>query len=161
MSAAPTPAARAILTQALTPVLTGAYEVYVPAQLGRLYFADHPGQVLELLEALVGLEYGRHRQRDPQGRALASRVAREPGLLLRGARGEAEIYACRARARPLFQVGDWVHFFNLSTAYQIVGIGLYEDPRRLGGTTWAYYYAGAAGAGRPITEAQTMAAART
>lgn len=149
-----------MLTQAFTPVLTGAYEIYVPAQQGRLYFADHPRHVLELLEALVGLEYGRHRQRDPQGQALAGWVAREPGLLLKGTRGEAEVYPGRPRAQPLFQVGDWVHFFGLSTASQIVGIGLYEDPRRLEGTLWAYYYAGASGAGRPIAEAQTTAVTR-
>jgi hypothetical protein len=136
-------------------VLSGTLEVLVPAQQGRIYFADHPRDVYDLLELLIGLEHRQHRLRDPQGLSLAQRVAREAGVVLSGARGDAEVYPARPRPRPLFSVGQAVHFFGLSSSYRIEGIGLYEDYRRVGQTTWAYYYAGAVGAGRPILETQT------
>ena len=157
MSQAATPAASAILVQASQPVLTGAYEIYVPTQQGRIYFADQPRHVLELLETLIGLDYRAHRQRDPHGSSLAQRVAGQAPVL-QGRTGEAEVSVGRQRPQPRYRVQEWVHFFNLSTAYRIVGIGLYEDCRQVGATTWAYFYAGAAGAGRPIAEHQTTAA---
>jgi hypothetical protein len=152
-----TPAASAILVQASQPVLAGAYEIYVPHQQGRIYFADQPRHVLELLEVLIDLDYRVHRQRDPHGNDLAQRVA-EREQVLQGRYGEAEVRVGQHRPPPLYRVGQQVHFFGLSTSYQVVGIGLYEDYRQMGATTWAYFYAGAAGAGRPISEQQTNAA---
>jgi len=161
--APPCPQAQEIFTQALVPVLSGRFELRLPGDGDRIYFAETAEQVLALLDLRIGLS---HDFREQDLRAVAGTETSERGdeVRFRGTYGGvgqlAYVRRGQPRPAPAYAVGNRVCFYS-STVATISGIRLYADDRRqYGATTWFYEYAEApSGSMYPMSELHTSLAA--
>lgn len=137
--------------------LSGKFEVELPGEGERIYFADTAEQAIALVAAAIGL-------RDEQGevaylkrRAEAGRVdqLRWRGCAASCAGQLAYISTGQVREAPRFAVGDCVSFFH-GAANTVSGVALYKDRRNHGQVQWHYFYAAAQGKHRPMSEADTQ-----
>ncbi len=142
-------------------VLSSKFEVLLPGEGDRLYFANTAEQAIALLAATIGLrdqarevEYLKHRaEAGPvdelrwRGQAVGSLV----GQL-------AYVSTGKQHPAPKFLVGHQVYFFSPHTPHTVSGLALYKDRLNYGKTQWHYFYEGAQGSHHPMSEAHTTAA---
>lgn len=143
--AEPAPEAVAINEQATTPVISGTYEVRLPGESDRVYFAQTVAEVIALLNLKIGVAaddvaYATERIE------RATAAGKCDDIRFRGSFGFtgqlAYVSTGKERAAPLFAIGDKVLFFKSNPVYTVSGIRLYYDDRRqYGATTWQYEYA--------------------
>ncbi|GAA4366220.1 hypothetical protein GCM10023185_37220 [Hymenobacter saemangeumensis] len=142
-------------------VTSGTFEVLLPGEGDRIYFADDAHQAVALLAAAIGLK-------NPQQWVdyLTQRAAAGPVNELRW-RGEAVgsivgqlayVSTRQERAAPLFAIGQLVTFYNGHAPNSVSGIALYKDRRNYGKTVWHYFNAEAHHGHHPMSEAHTAAA---
>ena len=138
---------------------TGEFEVLLPGERDRIYFADTPEQAIALVAATVGL--------DDQEREVAylKQLVEAGPVDERRWRGNAGIEGQPAyistrqqRPAPRFNLGDSVTFYG-HTPRTISGIALYKSRENYGLTEWHYYYAEALGNHYPMSESMTQPAA--
>ncbi|WP_223654098.1 hypothetical protein [Hymenobacter psoromatis] len=141
-------------------VLSGKFEVLLPEEGDRIYFADSAEQAIALLAATIGLrdqarevEYLNHRaEAGPvdelrwRGQAVSSIV----GQL-------AYVSTGKQHPAPKFLVGHRVRFYSGPAPHTVSGLALYKDRLNYGKTQWHYFYEEAPGNHPPMPEAHTMA----
>ena len=144
-------------------VLSGQFEVLLPGEGDRIYFADTAEQAIALLAATIGL-----RDQTAEVEYLKQQAEAGPVDELRW-RGQAVgsivgqlAYVSTSTGKqhpaPKFLVGHQVHFFSPHTTHTVSGLALYKDRLNYGKTQWHYFYEGAKGTHHPMSEANTTAA---
>ncbi|TVT36800.1 hypothetical protein FNT36_25135 [Hymenobacter setariae] len=142
-------------------LLSGKFEVLLPGEGDRIYFADTAEQAIALLAATIGLndqvrevEYLKHRaEAGPvdelrwRGQAVGSIV----GQL-------AYVSTGKQHSAPRFLVGHQVRFYSGHSTSTVSGLALYKDRLNYGQTQWHYFYDEARGIHPPMSEAHTTAA---
>jgi hypothetical protein len=160
--APPEPTAEAIISQDAEPVLSGTFEVMVPGQYERVYFADTPEQVIRLLARLIGIRNVAQETADlarmAEGQAVDLRFRGSFGIV-----GQlAYVYAGHARELPRFGLGQQVHRAGTQQADTVTGIQLHRraTPRRHDGGhyEWFYVLASDPEQQRPCPESELTAA---
>lgn len=138
---------------------SGNFEVLLPGENDRIYFADTAHQAICLVAAAIGL-----RDIDREVSYLTQRAEGKVVDELRW-RGNAGIVGQLAyvstrqpRPAPLFQVGNRVHFYSGYTTHTVSGLALYKDWRNYGHTQWHYFYEDAPGQPSAMPEQHTTAA---
>ena len=144
-------------------VLSGKFEVLLPGEGDRLYFADTAEQAIALLAATIGLHDQAREVEYLNQRAEAGPVdeLRWRGQAVGSLVGQlAYVSICPGKQHPApkFLVGHQVHFFSPHTTHMISGLALYKDRLNYGKTQWHYFYEGAQGTHYPMSEANTTAA---
>ena len=144
-------------------VLSGAFEVLLPGEGDRIYFADTAEQAIALLAATIGLRDQAAEVEYLKRRAEAGPVdeLRWRGQAVGSLVGQlAYVSICPGKQHPApkFLVGHQVHFFSPHTTHMISGLALYKDRLNYGKTQWHYFYEGAKGTHHPMSEANTTAA---
>ncbi|MFD2719901.1 hypothetical protein ACFST9_14325 [Hymenobacter monticola] len=140
-------------------VLSGNFEVLLPGEGDRIYFADTAEQAIALVAAAVGLadqvrEVEYLKQRAEAGPLDEVRFRGSAGIV-----GQLAYVSHRQeRPAPKFLVGHQVHFFSPHTTHTVSGLALYKDRLNYGKTAWYYFYGGARGTRHPMSEANTTAA---
>lgn len=148
---APVPAElQQLLDQAQRAVTSGAFEVRLPQEGDRVYFADAAAQVIQLL----GVKIGIHPSRVQDEIAYLERAAAAgkcDEIRLRGCFGIvgqlAYVSSIRSRPAPRFTIAQPVHFYNASAkAYIVSEVALFQDSyssqHRQPGGEWRYYHSG-------------------
>ena len=144
-------------------VLSAKFEVLLPGEGDRIYFADTAEQAIALLAATIGL-----RDQAREVEYLKRRAGAGPVDELRW-RGQAVgslvgqlAYVSTGTGRqhpdPKFLIGHRVHFFSPHTTHTISGLALYKDRLNYDQTQWHYFYEEARGTCCPMSEAHTTAA---
>lgn len=140
-------------------VLSGNFEVLLPGEGDRIYFAGNAAQAVALVAATIGLWDQAHDVAYLTERAEAGPVDE---LRFRGSAGIvgqlAYVSTRQPRPAPKFRVSDQVQFFAGHPACMVSGLALYKDRLNYGKTEWHYFYAEAKGNHRPISEADTSPA---
>ncbi|MDO7887840.1 hypothetical protein [Hymenobacter cheonanensis] len=142
-------------------VLSGRFEVLLPGEGDRIYFADTAEQVIALLAATIGLRDQAREVEYLQQRTAADQVdeLRWRGQAVGSIVGQlAYVSTGRQHPAPKFRVGQQVHFFSPHTTHTISGLALYKDRLNNLKTQWHYFYEGAQGTHYPMSEANTTAA---
>ena len=141
-------------------VLSGNFEVLLPGEGDRIYFADTAAQAIALVAAAIGLAD------QEQETALLTRLAQAGPVDEKRWRGNAGITGQLAyvstrqpHPAPKFLVGHQVYFFSPHTPHTVSGLALYKDRLNYGKTQWHYFYQGAKGTHHPMSEAHTTAVA--
>ncbi|MDF7815487.1 MULTISPECIES: hypothetical protein [Hymenobacter] len=143
-------------------VLSGKFEIIVPGEGDRIYFADTAQQAISLVAATIGL-----RDQEAEVAYLIQRAAAGPVNELRW-RGQAVgsivgqlAYVSHGQERPapLYPVGTKVRFYTGHEAYTVSGIALYKDRLNYGHTKWHYFYQEARSTHHPMSEAHTSSVA--
>ena len=139
---------------------SGPFEVLLPGEGDRIYFADDAHQAISLIAATIGLK------NPPQWvEYLMQRAEAGPVDELRW-RGEAVgsivgqlayVSTRQERPTPRFAIGQPVTFYNGHTPNSVSGLALYKDRLNYGKTQWHYFYEGAKGNHHPMSEARTTA----
>lgn len=137
---------------------SGSFEILLPGEGDRIYFADTAQQAIALVAAAIGLD-------DPEREtAYLTKLAEAGPVDERRWRGNAGIVGQlayvstrQAHPSPRFAVGARVTFFNGHTTNTVRGLALYKDRLDYGQTQWHYFYAEALG-NHPMSEAHTAAA---
>ncbi|WP_201982616.1 hypothetical protein [Hymenobacter rubidus] len=144
-------------------VLSGQFEVLLPGEGDRIYFANTAEQAIALLAATIGL-----RDQAQEVEYLKQRAAAGPLDELRW-RGQAvgsivgqlayvSTGTGKQHPEPKFLVGHQVHFYSPHMTYMISGLALYKDRLNFGQTLWHYFYDGAQGTHHPMSEAHALPA---
>jgi hypothetical protein len=155
--------------------LSGQFEVLLPGEGDRIYFADTAEQAIALVAATVGLydqeqevKYLKYRA---EGGPLKEVKWRGNAAVCEGQ--PAYISTSQQREAPRFAVGDLVCFWtghktnNDAVCFhaghhgkKVSGVALYTDrrPGHYGKTQWHYFYEGEKGNYRPMSEADTSLA---
>ena len=144
-------------------VLRGKFEVLLPGEGDRLYFADTAEQAIALLAATIGLrdqarEVEYLKQRAEAGPVDELRWRGQAVGSIVGQLAYVSTSISKQRPAPQFLVGHQVHFFSPHTTHTISGLALYKDRLNYGKTQWHYFYEGAQGTHHPMSEANTTAA---
>ncbi len=142
-------------------VLSGQFEVLLPGEGDRIYFADTAEQAIGLLAATIGLRDQAYEVEYLKQRAAAGPVdeLRWRGQAVGSIVGQlAYVSTGKQQPAPKFLVGQQVHFFNPHTTHTISGLALYKDRLNYGQTQWHYFYADARGNAAPVSEDNTTAA---
>ncbi|TLM88692.1 hypothetical protein [Hymenobacter jeollabukensis] len=140
--APPEPQALAILSQDAEPVLSGAFEVLVPGQGDRVYFAQTSEQVIKLLARCIGIQDEAYEvqqlTRLAEGRPVDVRFRGSFGIV--GAL--AYVYTGQARPEPRFALGQRVYRTGGKQAETVTGIQLHQVPagRRREGEAFEWHY---------------------
>lgn len=153
--------------------LSGNFEVELPGEGERIYFADTAEQAIALVAATIGL-----RDQDEEVAYLKRRAEAGPvkELRWRGCAAScvgqlAYISTRQERPAPRFAVGEAVCFWSgHATNHDAVcfhaghppktvrGVALYKDRRNNGQAQWHYFYAEARGDYYPMSESETRSA---
>lgn len=140
-------------------VLSGNFEVLLPGEGDRIYFADTAAQAIALVAAAIGLA---DQERET---AYLAELAQAGPVDERRWRGSAGIVGQLAyvstgqqHPEPKFLVGHQVRFYSGHTTNTVSGLALYKDRLNYGKTQWHYFYEGAKGTHHPMSEAHTTAA---
>jgi hypothetical protein len=135
----------------------GEFEVLLPGERDRIYFADTAEQAIALVAATVGLDDQEHEV------AYLNKLVEAGPVDERRWRGNAALegqpaYISTRQQRPAsrFNVGDSVTFYG-HTPRTINGIALYKSRDNYGLTEW-HYYAEALGNHYPMSESITQPA---
>lgn len=145
------------------PVLSGKFEVLLPGEGDRLYFADTAEQAIALLAATIGLRDQAREVEHLKQRAEAGPVdeLRWRGQAVGSIVGQLAYVSTgtgKQHPAPKFLVGHQVHFFSPHTTHTISGLALYKDRLNYGKTQWHYFYEGAQSTHYPMSEVNTTAA---
>jgi len=140
---------------------SGPFEVILPGEGDRIYFADDAHQAIALIAATIGLK------NPPQWvEYLMQRAEAGPVDELRW-RGEAVgsivgqlayVSTRQERPAPRFATGQPVTFYNGHTPNTVSGLALYKDRKKYGKSQWHYFNAEAHHGHHPMPEAYTTAA---
>lgn len=144
--------------QARKGVTTGVYELYLPGQQHRIFFADTPDQVLSILDAYLLVDAAlvesvqntlatKHQLTNGISR-WSSRVVDEHGQVAYLAAGAT------SRRLPRHAVGDSVRFYLESESYWVTGLSLQFIPEE-NATRWLYHYAEGERLGWGVSDALT------
>jgi len=130
----------------------GEFEVLLPGERDRIYFADTAEQAIALVAATVGL-YDQE-----QEVAYLKKLAEAGPVDERCWRGSASLEGQPAyistrqqRPAPRFDVGESVTFYG-DTPSTISGRALYKSRHNYGQTEWHYFYAESRGDHYPMSE---------
>jgi hypothetical protein len=137
--------------------LSGKFEIELPGEGERIYFADTAEQAIALLAATIGLHDQEQEVAYLKRRAEAGPVKdmRWRGCATSCFDQLAYINSGQQRPEPRYQVGEAVSFFS-QIANTVSGIALYKDRRNYGRTQWHYFYQEARGNYYPMSEADTQ-----
>lgn len=144
--AEPEPIAQAIIDQHAQGVTSGAFEVYVPREQDRIFFAETPAQVVALLARLIGVLPSRV-QEETDRIARAAQAGKCSELSFRGSFGTVGqlAYVSTGQGHPLpkFRLNDRVTFYSGGEARTVSGILLCKSSYgpQAGKPAWHYYYA--------------------
>ena len=142
-------------------VLSGPFEVLLPGEGDRIYFAADAEQAIALVAATIGLADQVREVEYLKQRADAGPVdeLRWRGQAVGSIVGQlAYVSTGKQHPAPKFLVGHQVHFFSPHTTHTVSGLALYKDRLNYGKTQWHYFYQGAQGTHHPMSEANTTAA---
>jgi hypothetical protein len=123
-------------------LLSGQFEVLLPGEGDRIYFAETAEQAIALLAATIGL-----RDQAREVEYLKQRAAAGPVDELRW-RGQAVgslvgqlayVSTGQPHPAPQFLVGHQVRFYGGHTTSIVSGLSLYKDRLNYGQTQWHYW----------------------
>jgi hypothetical protein len=134
---------------------SGEFEVMLPGEGERVYFAADAQQAIAMVAAAIGLIDQEEEVAYLTRRAQAGPVQE---LRWRGRSGLAYVSSRQERPAPLFAVGQRVRFHSDHATNTVRGLALYKDRQNYGQWQWCYFYAEARGNHRPMSEAMTKAA---
>ena len=138
---------------------SGRFEILLPGEGDRIYFADTAQQAIALVAAAIGLD---DQEREVTYLAALAEAGPVDERRWRGCAGIvgqlAYVSTSQERPRPRFAVGSKVKFYSGHTTSTVRGLALYKDRLNYGQTQWHYFYAEALGNHHPMSEAHTVAA---
>lgn len=129
--------------QARKGVTTGLYEIYLPAQQHRIFFADSPDQVLSLLDAYLQVDAALVqlvRTTLATSHLMTAGISRWSSRVV-DEQGQVAYLAAGAKSRrlPRHAIGDSVRFYLESESYWVTGLSLQFIPEE-NSTRWLYHY---------------------
>lgn len=141
---------------------SGNFEVLLPGEGDRIYFADDAHQAIALIAATVGLKRPQEGVEYLMQRAEAGAVVDElrwRGEAVGSVVGQLAYVSTRQqRPAPLFAIGQPVTFYSGHTLNTVSGLALYKDRKNYSKTQWHYFNAEAHHGHHPMSEAHTTAA---
>lgn len=152
----------AVTEQARAGVTSGAYEIYIPSQDDRVFFADTREQMMQFLDDMIGIAKSDW-SRQQQQQTLTTIDTLRGGITKwhqpwHGDRGQIAYVAAAgeasARKKPRFQVGDRVRFYMEAESYTVTGLSL-KYHRVQNRTSWQYHYAEGSRLGIAVDEGLT------
>ncbi|QKG54955.1 hypothetical protein [Hymenobacter sp. BRD67] len=142
-------------------LLSGQFEVLLPGEGDRIYFAETAEQAITLLAATIGLRDQAREVEYLKQRAEAGPVneLRWRGQAVGSLVGQlAYVSTGQPHPAPRFLVGHQVRFYGGHTTNTVSGLALYKERLNYGQTQWHYFYEEARGSHHPMSEAHTTAA---
>ena len=139
---------------------SGNFEVLLPGEGDRIYFADDAHQAVALLAATIGLKNPQDEVVYLTQRAEAGPVdeLRWRGQALNAITGQLAYVSTRQeRPAPRFAIGQPVSFYNDQALTPVSGIALYKDRHNYGKARWHYFYAEGHAQHPPLSESHTTA----
>ena len=131
------------------------FEILLPGEGDRIYFADTAAQAIALVAAAIGVHDQEQEVAYLTQRAEAGPVdeLRWRGYTVPSAIGQlAYISTRKERPAPQFKINDQVRLQLSTTDRTVSGVALYKDRLNYGKTKWHYIYAGGPWMGHPLGE---------
>jgi hypothetical protein len=134
---------------------SGDFEILLPGEGERIYFADTAAQAIALVAAAIGIHDQEHEVKYLTDAAAAGPVdeLRWRGCTVPSSVGQlAYISTRKERPAPKFKLNDQVRLERSGTDRTVSGLALYKDRLNYGKTKWHYIYAGGPWLAQPLGE---------
>jgi hypothetical protein len=134
---------------------SGDFEILLPGEGERIYFADTAAQAIALVAAAIGIHDQEHEVKYLTDAAAAGPVdeLRWRGCTVPSSIGQlAYISTRKERPAPQFKLNDQVRLERSGTDRTVSGLALYKDRLNYGKTKWHYIYAGGPWLAQPLGE---------
>jgi len=134
---------------------SGDFEILLPGEGERIYFADTAAQAIALVAAAIGIHDQEHEVKYLTDAAAAGPVdeLRWRGCTVPNSIGQlAYISTRKERPAPQFKLNDQVRLERSGTDRTVSGLALYKDRLNYGKTKWHYIYAGGPWLAQPLGE---------